>query len=166
MNANAHIRATGVTSPNQTHHSLGGRNGNSTVLEANVNPRGQRAWLRNIGKEIFMGAASIATIRVSRKSKLKPRHAAVLALVSWYLMMPPVRCKREPVVLVTLYCRVPSDCHVDSDKPIANWTPLATFADDAICRHAQEQMPCLKLVEANCVSANDPPNSGAFFERL
>ena len=91
---------------------------------------------------------------------MKPRHSAALALVGWYLMMPQVICKHEPVVLVTGYCRVPPDCFVDSDKPIANWTPLATFANGAICRQAQEQMPCLEMVEAKCVSANDPRIQG------
>jgi hypothetical protein len=33
--------------------------------------------------------ASLATIRASSKSRMKPRHAAALALVDWYLLFPP-----------------------------------------------------------------------------
>jgi hypothetical protein len=36
-----------------------------------------------------MGAASKATIRASGKSRMNLRHAAALALVGWYLMVPP-----------------------------------------------------------------------------
>jgi hypothetical protein len=95
---------------------------------------------------------------------------AALTLVGWFvLMVPPIKGKNEPVVLLTGYCRVPSDCSVDSDQPIANWTPLETFVNVAACRDEQEQMPCRKLVEAKCVSVNDPRIQGVFlggFEQI
>ena len=40
---------------------------------------------------------------------MKPRHAAALALVGWYLMVPPVDGKS-----------------VDSDAPLSKWTVYAT----------------------------------------
>jgi hypothetical protein len=117
-------------------------------------------------------ARCLATGRSSTqgKSRMNLHPTAALTLVGWFvLMVPPIKCKNEPVVLLTGYCRVPSDCSVDSDQPIANWTPLETFVNVAACRDEQEQMPCRKLVEAKCVSVNDPRIQGVFlggFEQI
>jgi len=50
---------------------------------------------------------------------LHSRHLAALALVGWYLMMPPDSAK------------IPHD--VDSDTPISRWIVVTTFPDEDTC---------------------------------
>jgi len=52
----------------------------------------------------------------------KSRHVAALALVGWYLMMPPDSAK------------VPHS--VDSDVPLSHWIVVATFAASDDCEKA------------------------------
>jgi hypothetical protein len=53
---------------------------------------------------------------------LHSRHLAALALVGWYLMMPPDSAK------------IPHD--VDSDTPISRWVVVTTFPDEDGCEKA------------------------------
>jgi hypothetical protein len=94
---------------------------------------------------------------------MKFRHTAALALVGWYvLMLPPLKCEREPITIPAGYCQLPSGCHVDFKTPLANWTPLGISANSAYCEVAREQTPCPKLDRAKCVSVNDPRIQGVF----
>jgi hypothetical protein len=53
---------------------------------------------------------------------LKSRHLAALALVGWYLMMPPDSAK------------IPHD--VDADVPLAHWIVVTTYDDEDACENA------------------------------
>jgi len=53
---------------------------------------------------------------------LKSRHLAALALVGWYLIMPP----NSP--------KVPHE--VDSDSPLSRWTIVTSFNDEDTCEKA------------------------------
>jgi hypothetical protein len=52
----------------------------------------------------------------------RSRHLAALALVGWYLMMPPDSPK------------VPHD--VDADVPLSHWIVVTTFDDEDACENA------------------------------
>ncbi len=52
---------------------------------------------------------------------MKPRHAAALALVGWYLMVPPTSSSR-----------------VLADAPIAAWQILEPFETLADCQHRKD----------------------------
>jgi hypothetical protein len=52
------------------------------------------------------------------------RHAAALALVGWYLMIPPVNAKRQP----------------DDAAPIGSWTIVNSFDKANQCRDEQASM--------------------------
>jgi hypothetical protein len=49
---------------------------------------------------------------------MKPRHAAALALVGWYLLMPPLRGAGHP----------------DDQAPISAWTVFRKFDSTAACQ--------------------------------
>jgi hypothetical protein len=49
-----------------------------------------RCWALGYMKRVQQHV-SRPTIRASRKSRMNPRHAAALALVGWYLIVPPIR---------------------------------------------------------------------------
>jgi hypothetical protein len=53
---------------------------------------------------------------------LHSRHLAALAIVGWYLMMPPDSAK------------IPHD--VDSDTPISRWIVVTNFPDEDSCEKA------------------------------
>lgn len=53
---------------------------------------------------------------------LKSRHLAALALVGWYLMMPPDSPK------------IPHD--VDVDTPLSHWIVVTTYDDEDACENA------------------------------
>jgi hypothetical protein len=82
---------------------------------------------------------------------VKPRHAAVLALVGWYLMVPPVyqRLRSRPV-------------------PLSKWVVNGSFdsakkCDDAATKRSAELVKNNRIRTAvdfaetyQCVSADDP----------
>ena len=97
---------------------------------------------------------------------MNPHHAAALALVGWYLMMPPVN---------------PNNMRVNTDAPISDWEIRNSFDSASQCErlrvqvHAasnnrakydarkSQQHPLLSYVEwqkrskaAVCISAHDP----------
>jgi hypothetical protein len=53
---------------------------------------------------------------------MKPRHAAALALVGWYLMMPPVDVQGERASI-----------------PFAQWTKVGIFNSAAVCKSEMEK---------------------------
>ena len=72
---------------------------------------------------------------------MKLRHAAALALVGWYLMMPPARPQT----------RVP----VDLDAPLSKWTVDSSYDTAAECRR---EIEFAKQTDARL--AGDAPNEG------
>jgi hypothetical protein len=84
---------------------------------------------------------------------VKPRHAAALALIGWYLMAPPVH-----PVSKTMY-------EWDSSRSLSEWMIVASFDTAAECRrdmYRREDAP--KLTGAGkrfaeslvCIASNDP----------
>lgn len=70
------------------------------------------------------------------------RHAAVLALVVWYLLMPPLR----------------HDGTVSSFAPLTNWKKLGTYETFDECEKALEGLrggPSQKEA-ATCVASDNP----------
>ena len=57
---------------------------------------------------------------------MKPRHAAALALVGWYLMMPPVSADTDRAF-------------IDSQTPIWQWQIRGTFDSAIDCAKAREK---------------------------
>src|SRR5713101_185922 len=51
---------------------------------------------------------------------MRPRHAAALALVGWYLMVPPISDRG----------------HVELDKPLSTWQQDGAFEAGSDCRRA------------------------------
>jgi hypothetical protein len=83
---------------------------------------------------------------------MKPRHAAALALVVWYLLAPPLY-KGE----------------VDEKAPLKEWTVLQSFGTVVECSqwlsgllHKASLEPAMKtvvkhrLLASSCVSSDDP----------
>ena len=62
---------------------------------------------------------------LSRQSRIKPRHAAALALVGWYLMVPPA---------------IPNTGEVNKSAPLAQWTIRRTFPRNAGCENAKSRL--------------------------
>jgi hypothetical protein len=60
----------------------------------------------------------------SRKSRMNLRHAAALALLGWYLMMPPVSADRDRAF-------------VYSQAPIGRWQIRGTFGSTIDCEKAK-----------------------------
>jgi hypothetical protein len=54
---------------------------------------------------------------------MKPRHAAALALVGWYLMAPPLEGP-----------------NVDPFAPLSKWVVIKAYATPTACSDAQNQM--------------------------
>jgi hypothetical protein len=53
---------------------------------------------------------------------MNSRHAAALALVAWYLMVPPL---------------VNAPYKIDMETPVLNWKVYQTFSSEEECRKAQ-----------------------------
>jgi hypothetical protein len=97
---------------------------------------------------------------------MKPRHAAALALVGWYLMAPP-------------YVRVPGTqtFRLDFTAPLASWHAIQSFDTAEECANDQGNVPealkklgpmsdtILEQVKAmmavsQCISSDDPRLKG------
>jgi hypothetical protein len=63
------------------------------------------------------------------------RHAAALALVGWYLIVPPFHVEGERPV-------------IDSNVPTSNWTILNWFGTFFDCEKERERFPELAIFEA------------------
>jgi hypothetical protein len=60
--------------------------------------------------------------------EMKLRHAAALALVGWYLMLPPEQYSKEHDRMFP-----------DEDAPISQWEIIGSFDTAAQCKTASEQ---------------------------
>jgi hypothetical protein len=67
---------------------------------------------------------------------MKARHAAALALVGWYLMLPPVI----------------SDGRTRKDAPLSRWYIFSSFETKEEC----EQVRQASTPSAICVASDDP----------
>jgi hypothetical protein len=67
---------------------------------------------------------------------MKPSHAVALALVGWYLMLPPLRpVSPEDVSDRRVDLTVPPNRPmVDLTAPLAQWTIIKTFPTEKECR--------------------------------
>ena len=102
---------------------------------------------------------------------MKFRHAAALALVGWYLMMPPTPLLNKPSHLgpSPLY---PNGTDLpytvgppDPDAPISQWKSVGSFDLVAECKAAQDgylkqfsKQPAMveSLLDAQCIASDDP----------
>jgi hypothetical protein len=55
---------------------------------------------------------------------MKQRHAAALALIGWYLMVPPTKDANQ----------------IDPSVPLPNWVVLRAFDTADACNQAQDQL--------------------------
>jgi hypothetical protein len=86
---------------------------------------------------------------------MKPRHAAALALMGWYLMAPPLKEVNPNVVF-------------DWNAPISKWIPVDSFDSAADCQKEIEAMNKRgdawakrhntepRRSHASCADENDP----------
>jgi hypothetical protein len=86
---------------------------------------------------------------------MKFRHAAALALVGWYLIMPPLRSTGS------------SDCY-DANVPISQWQRIEAFDTAEQCKaastkyalsHKQHGLDCALAsawLDAQCIATDDP----------
>jgi hypothetical protein len=96
---------------------------------------------------------------------MKPRHAAALALVGWYLLLPPVLPHSGPAGLV------PSKQLVDLRAPIVMWEQWRAFDSASACEKEKTRMfrldshpgapdimveQSVQFVFGRCVSTDDP----------
>jgi len=84
---------------------------------------------------------------------MKPCHAAVLALVGWYLMMPPF-VKVGPGPRDPGRDRVP-----DSDAPLSKWFWAGSFDSVDACQRSQEK-EISRTQRRNSLSPSPPAETG------
>jgi hypothetical protein len=87
---------------------------------------------------------------------MKPRHAAALALVGWYLMFPPIdpASRFDPTV---------TEQQPDLKAPLHTWWIADTFDSLDQCKTAIASMkpkPTGSWANDRCVSSNDPGLKG------
>jgi hypothetical protein len=86
---------------------------------------------------------------------MKPRHTAALALVGWYLMVPPVDRQR----------------HSLTDKPLTRWNRVETFDSEQACKESlafllknlkgqfqnfELAVQAERLFHGQCIASDDP----------
>ena len=71
-----------------------------------------------------------------KSETMKPHHAAALALVGWYLMLPPVT----------------SDGRIQKDAPLSRWYIFSNFETKEECEKARQVSSGLTI----CVASDDP----------
>ena len=89
------------------------------------------------------------------------RHAAALALVGWYLMLPQMmlqETKDNAAVGLDQWTIV-----VDKSVPLARWTLFASFDSAAECEAMQAKLLALpnledhqRYVYSSCIASDDP----------
>jgi hypothetical protein len=97
------------------------------------------------------------------------RHAAALALVGWYLMMPPsssswLGCSAHQLGLTNQVC-----FYIDTAAPMPKWSIQGSFGSARECAEAQlraseaarklagqDPLRYYQTVEAVCIATDDP----------
>ena len=75
---------------------------------------------------------------------MKPRHAAALALVGWYLIGPPLKAGKPSVV--------------DWNAPVSKWLPISFFDTETDCQNTIEAVKARTEEQARQTQAKPPPN--------
>jgi hypothetical protein len=88
---------------------------------------------------------------------MKLRHAAVLALVGWYLMTPPLSWSSDRTKIGS-----------DLSRPLSEWDSYSTYDTEADCNkeidawnrravsYARDHHTTLNISHARCVASDDP----------
>jgi len=100
---------------------------------------------------------------------MKPHHAAALALVGWYLMMPPQPLLPKPIdPNAAPYSPGALPYTVgapDDDAPISQWSIVEPFdsaaeckaaADDLLRKYAHDKGALAAVHHARCIASDDP----------
>jgi hypothetical protein len=81
---------------------------------------------------------------------MRPRHAAALALVGWYLMVPPLVRKQNTL-------------QEDTSQPLSKWTQFRAFDSAQDCERdrdsilkARETVNYADALQDRCVESDDP----------
>ena len=70
---------------------------------------------------------------------MRPRHAAALALVGWYLMVPPVGHARIRDLLHWIDSRVVVTDECNPDAPISEWKQFEAYETLSDCKTNREK---------------------------
>ena len=93
------------------------------------------------------------------------RHAATVALLGWYLMLPQMKLQetKDDAAVGSNQC---TDV-VDKSAPLAQWTLYASFDSAAQCKAMRAQLLALpkladhqRYVDSTCVASDDPRLKG------
>jgi hypothetical protein len=88
---------------------------------------------------------------------MKPRHAAALALVGWYLMVPPLSRSSNRQKIGS-----------DFSRPLSEWLSVSVYDSEADCNKeidamnqraasmAREHHTMLNISHAQCIATDDP----------
>jgi hypothetical protein len=75
---------------------------------------------------------------------MKRRHAAMIALMGWYLMLPPLAGSRQRLIFA----------------PLSQWKTIDKFDSKARCEDIRRQliarMPGTAIDTSRCISEDDP----------
>jgi hypothetical protein len=95
---------------------------------------------------------------------MKPRHAAALALVGWYLMIPPKSC-----VWSLCKCPKPGDgCYItEQNAPLGRWGKWKLYNSGSECESALTARVVEKYwnyhggnIYGRCIESDDPRLKG------
>ena len=96
---------------------------------------------------------------------MKPRHAAALALVGWYLMVPQIQSEKQNLI----------GPFTESHEPdFPNWHQVGSYDTAAECEAARAQLPATLIYDhpvakdtlavvakfAQCIAPDDPRLKG------
>jgi len=71
----------------------------------------------------------------------KPGYIAALALVGWYLIVPPIRMQPNP--------------HVEVDAPLSQWFIESNYNSTGACDLGRAEL-LARMQSARCVGSEDP----------
>jgi hypothetical protein len=67
--------------------------------------------------------------------------ASVLALVGWYLMLPPIKLEPNP--------------YINVDAPLSEWFIESNYDSTGACKRGRAAL-LVRMQSAQCVAAEDP----------
>jgi|HubBroStandDraft_6_1064221.scaffolds.fasta_scaffold675853_1 hypothetical protein len=92
-----------------------------------------------------------------KAKSMNPHHAAALALVGWYLMVPPKACVGHECK-----CSYPGDgCYItEPDAPLTRWQKWKLYSSGSECESARAARVVEKYWKGNlygrCIDSDDP----------
>jgi hypothetical protein len=89
---------------------------------------------------------------------MKPRHAAALALVGWYLMVPPVRGAPGEIIEHAPLSEWDIDSQYDSNAECENSVPSDKDIQESVkqCSNGDCAITVALPGYGRCIAANDP----------